>query len=316
MDPQIDPNQLITPDDFKNHWNPEIENQNYHSDKTSVSSTSLKSIIQFSPKTFFHTFFVSDSKIESKAMHLGNLAHMAILEGSKFKERYVVEPIFEGFTQKGERTTNPACKDVKEKKAEWIKNLPVGAIVTTAAEKEKLLGMIDSLLSHRKASEFLSNGESETSGFYRDPKTGIKCRIRPDFMCRQRRIITDLKTTYDVREEVFKWKIFGEGKESLYYDLSLAMYCEGFKEIEGHPVELAAWVAICTQPPYEVAVHPMTLPVHELGLIKYRKALTKLKESIDCGVWHGIQKDDEVSFIFPPDYLMDQYGLECEFQVF
>jgi hypothetical protein len=307
-DKKINPKQLLAPENYQNKWVDGLSDVEYHADKTSVSSSSLKEVEMISLKTFYNTFFISGGKEATKQMKFGKLAHLAILEGAKFKERYVVQPEFFGFTQKGEKTNSANCKEVKEKAAAWLADLPLGTIVTTAEERDKLFGMIDSLLSHAKASDFLKAGIAETSGYYRDPITGVLCRIRPDFMCRERRIITEFKTTEDCREEAFKYKINGE-KYPLWYDFQLAMQCEGFKQIEKHPVELAAWVAINTHGAYEVAVHPMTIPTHDVGHIKYRRALTKLREAIDTNQWPGVQAPNDVSFIVPPDYILEKYGV-------
>lgn len=303
------PKLLLAPEDFENRWVEGVEDHVYHGDKTSVSSSHLKKVKLVSLKTFHHSFFVAGETEPTEPLRFGKLAHLAILEGEKFKERYIVQPEFWGFTQKGEKTNSANCKEVKEKAAAWLADLPKGSIVCTIEDRENLLGMIDSVLSHRKASEFLNAGIAEVSGYYRDPKTGIRCRIKPDFMCRKRRIITEFKTTVDCREEAFKWQIFGDKFNPLWYDFQLAMQCEGFRQIEKHAVELAAWVAIEKKAPYEIAVHPLTVPTQDIGAIKYRLALDDLKKAIDTDRWPGVQDGDDVSFIVPPDYLFDQYGI-------
>lgn len=307
----INPKVLLAPEGFKNHWREDVSIEEYHGDRKSVSSSSLKKVVMVSPKTFYHTFFIADEGEKSESMELGRLAHMAILEGAKFKDRYVVEPEFWGYTQKGERTNSANCKEVKEQRAAWLRDLPPGTIVTTPKQRDKILGMIDSLLSHSRANEFLSAGIAECSGYYVDPKTGILCRIRPDFMCRERRIITDLKTAEDPREEAFRWQIYGD-RYPLWYDFSMAMYCEGFERIEQKKVEIAAWIAIGSKAPHEVAVHAVTIPVSEIGLIKYRRALDRLRESIDTNVWPGIQGPQDVSFIVPTDKMLEDYGVNYD----
>ncbi len=307
----VNPKALLAPEGFVNKWVDGLTDVEYHADKTSVSSSSLKQVVMISEKTFFHTFFVAGERVPTKPMKFGKLAHLAILEGAKFRERYVVMPEIWGLTVKGERTNSKNSKDVQEKEAKWLADLPVGTIVTTAEECEKLFGMIDSLLSHQKAAEFLSAGIAECSGYYRDPVTGILCRIRPDFMCRQRGIIAELKTADDAREAAFRWQIYGE-KYPMWYDFQLAMQAEGFMEIERKPLEVATWIAIQPHGAYEVAVHPMTIPVHDIGIIKYRRALDRLKASLDSGKWPGIQESDGLSFIVPTDHMLEEYGVNYD----
>lgn len=306
----INAKQLLASEGFKNEWRENVDIETYHADKMTVSSSSLKKIIQVSPKTFRHTFFIAGKKELTKSMKLGRLAHMAILEGEKFKYNFIVEPIHEGRTKKGEITNSLNCQEVKDAKAAWWADLPPSAIVTTIEEKDTLLGMIDSLLSHGEANKYLSAGIAEVSGYYVDPDTGIACRVRPDFICRERRIITELKTSDDAREEAFRWKVNGE-RDAYWYDFQLAMQVEGFFQIENQPLELAAWIAIEPHGAYEVAVHPMTIPTQEVGHIKYRRALTRLKESIDTNCWPGIQ-NGETSFIVPTDAVMERYGVNYD----
>lgn len=306
---EINPKQLLAPQEYANSWVEGMNDETYHADKTSVSNSTLKVAELVSLKSFYHSFFVAERKEPSQDMKFGKLAHMAILEGTQFKERYRVMPEFVGPTLDGKMSAQ--SKAAKEKRAAWIADQPPGTIITTMAERDQILGMIDSLLSHAKANDFLRTGIAEVSGFYRDPVTGIRCRIRPDFMCRKRRIITELKTTMDCSEKAFQWQIFGD-RSGLWYAMQLAMQMEGFKIIEGKPIEAAAWVAIEREAPYEVAVHPMWPAVQDLGHIRYRRALTKVKEGIDSGVWSGRQNPDDVSFINPPLAMLDEYGINHE----
>jgi len=305
----IDHRALIVAEDFKNHWVENLDDTDYHADKTSVSSSALKKVSLVSLKTFRHSFFVAGEKAPTEAMKFGKLAHMAILEGEKFRNRYIVMPEFFGYTGKGELTNNANCKEVKEKKAAWLSDIPPGSIITTEEERDQLLGMIEEILSHKVASEYMRSGISEVSGFYRDPETGIRCRIRPDFMDLNRGVIVDLKTTRDCSEKSFQWDVFGNRVGALNYAFSLAMYCEGFSQIEKKPVEASAWIAVEREAPYEVAVHPMTPAVEDIGRIQYHRALTALKQAIDTNDWPGKQRSDDISFIQPPLSLMDEYGL-------
>lgn len=304
----INVRSIIADDTLKNFWRDGVSIEDYHADKTCVSNSTLKLATQYSPKKFHHRFFMAGEKSDTKPMKIGRLAHMALLEGAKFCERYVVMPEFVGLTLDGK--VSAQSKQAKDKRAAWLDDQPPTALIVTEQERDKIVGMIDSILSHKMASDFLSAGIAETSGYFTDAKTGIRCRIRPDFMCEKRRFITEFKTTRDCRESEFKWDIYGERYDSKWYDFQLAMQGVGFQAITGKPLEVAAWVAVETEAPYEVAVHPMTLPVQELGEIKLRRALDVVKACIDSGSWPGVQKPDETSFIVPPDYMMDQYGME------
>lgn len=308
----IKPSDLIHDGSFENHFKHDVIDDVYHADKSFVSSSSLKLMLTKSPKTFYSRHFLGKGKEPTPAMKLGKLAHMAILEGKKFKEKYVVMPKFTGFTKDGRETDSPHSTEVKQKKAEWISKLPTDAVICTEEERDALVGMIESILSNQRAREFFIEGIPECSGYYVDPETKIRCRIRPDFFSPNRMILADLKTTRDCREESFKWDIFGDKFDPLWYDFSLAMYSEGFYQITGKRLNLSAWIAIEKVPPYECAVHPMTIPVQEVGQIKYRQALRLLRKSIDENNWPGVQENGDTSLIVPPDYILEKYGVNYE----
>lgn len=302
-----DINKLIEPSWVSgNRW---VENrtiEEYHADKTHVSASSLKEAVRSSPKHFLHAFTAA-SKKPTDAMNLGRLAHMAVLEGAKFAERYVVLPEFEAPTLDGKMSKQ--SKAAKEMRDEFVRSLPDTAVLVTKQEQEKITGMIESILSHQKASDFLLSGISELSGYYRDDDTGINCRVRPDFMCTRRGIIAEFKTTENCSEDSFRWDVFGDGKRSYWYDFQLAMQVEGFRQIEGRAPEVAAWVAVESAPPYDVAVHVATIPVLDIGQIKYRRALKLLRECITSEKWPGRQDGDDCSLIVPTDAIMDKYGV-------
>lgn len=306
------PKNLISKGDFSPHWLHDVIDDIYHADKSFASSSNLKTILTKSPKTFYARQFGGVSKPATPPMKLGKLAHMAILEGKRFKEKYVVMPEFSGFTKDGKPTTNPNSLEVKQKKAEWLAQVSPDAVVVTEEEREILIGMIDSILTNQRAREFFLEGIPECSGYYVDPETQIRLRIRPDFFSDSRLVMADLKTTRDCREESFKWDIYGEKFDPLWYDFSIAMYAEGFYQITGKRLELAAWIAIEKTPPYECAVHPVTMPVMEVGTIKYRQALRLLRKCIDENHWPGVQNDGETSLIVPPDSVLEKYGVNYE----
>jgi hypothetical protein len=77
----------------------------------------LKELKQ-SPAHLKHS--LNNPKEETEALRQGKLIHFAFENPQQFLETYIVEPIFQGKTQKGELTTSPNCKEVKEKKAEWL----------------------------------------------------------------------------------------------------------------------------------------------------------------------------------------------------
>lgn len=308
----IDPKVLVDDGSFKNCWKENVSIDEYHKDRSFVSSSMLKKILLKSPKTFHFEHFQGKEKEASDAMKMGKLAHLAILEGDEFERRYVVMPKFEAPTLKGEMSEQ--SKEAKMMRREWIESQSPDSIIVTAEQKYNLVGMVKSIVSHETAKEFLREGLPEISGYYVDPETKIRLRIRPDFMSFERNIISDLKKTKNCHERSFQYDICSDGGafEPYWYDFQLAMYCEGYFHITGQKIQAASWLAIEDVEPWEIAVHPMTGSVQALGLVKYRTALRKLRACIDKGEWPGVQENGQVSYIIPPEHILNKYEVNFE----
>lgn len=282
---------LFAPDDFKNHWNELISNEDYHADKTAVNSSSLRRMVK-SPKAFYSAFFLGNNDEPTEAMKFGTLAHMALLEGPKFREKYIVMPEFMEPTLDGK--LSPNSKAAKEKRAQWIADQPSDAVICSKDEQERLFGMIDSLLSHEKAFALLKNGKSELAGYWKDPETGIRCRMKGDFISFNLSALVDVKTTSDC-----VWEEFRKSVEKFRYDIQMAQYDDGIFHITGKRPEHRIWIAIESKPPYEVACHEVSPQYQATGMHEYKKALRKIKECVLTNKWPQSQSDIEYGDMSP-----------------
>jgi hypothetical protein len=298
-----DPKNLIVPEGFQAKWDKDICEADYHADRTALSSTALRKA--FKSSRAFHRYFVDGvGEVESPSMAFGTMAHTAILEGEKFFERYVIEPILEGFTKDGRPTTNPNATEVKNKRAQWLAELPAGVKIVTQEELDRLKWMIDAIVDHPIAFALLKDGLTEASGWYRDPRTGIRCRIRLDFLSFNLNTLVDVKTTQDCTEEAFMRSAF---KNHLLYPVQMAMYDEAIFHITGKRPDHCAWIAIEPKAPFELAVHevgPMTM---QIGRYEYNRLMDRVKLGIDSGEWPGYQVIAGVAE--PPNYIVQHYQL-------
>lgn len=278
---KLEPKDLYVGEDFVPHWAPDLQAEGYHADKSAVGSSSLVLMLK-SPKAFYQGHFLGKKKEETNDMRLGRIIHMALLEGEKFRSRYRVEPVFQGYTQKGELTTNPNAKEVKEKKAAWYADLPPGTVVVTEEELEQITGMIESVSEHEQGRHVFTGGIPERAGFYRDPRTGIKMKIMPDFLGSDLFMVTDYKTAVSCEQRTFGAKAFGE----LRYDLRIWMYAYGVSLIEKKPMPENLFFMVTEKVwPYESAVFFMTDEQKNQAMYDYNKAMDRLKACIDSGSW-------------------------------
>lgn len=265
---------MLAAADFQPHW---VENHPaalYHGDKLSVSSTELRRMHR-SPHKF--RMLRKRPPTPTKAMEFGTLVHGFVLEGADYLKRYVVMPDFK-LTH-----GHPNSNVHKAAKGEWLL-ANIDKLVVTQDELDDVHGILDSLINHQDAFDLLKQGVTEISGYYRDPETGILCRIRPDFLAFDLTVLIDLKTTQDIEEErfsneIWKWR----------YDFQMAMYGEGTEQISGRKVEHHALIACEKEYPYEVAVYHLDEPAIETGARDYHRSLRRLKECIDTDRWPGYQ---------------------------
>lgn len=272
-----DPRAIFAPEDFKPNWIENLPDEVYHADRTAVNSSSLKAMAK-SARAFHGAFFSGRIKEPTDAMKFGTLAHLAILQGAKFRDRYIVQPDFGDMRS----SKNRASRDA------WLAEVPPTHFVVTEDERDDLFGMIDSVLSHERAFALLSKGSPEIAGYWRDAATGIRLRMKADFISFDLGALVDVKTTRDCR-----WPEFRRSVESLRYDIQMAMYADGTSIISGKPTEHKVWLAIEHTFPYEVACHEVP-PQYELtGNYEYRSALQRVKRCVELNEWPQGQPDIE-----------------------
>lgn len=277
MSETIDPKNLLAKADFIPHWDDSVTDDQYHADKTCVGSSQLRKILD-SPKAFYWSFFKGLKEEETEAFRLGKIIHKAVLEGSKFRDSYIVMPEF------GDQRS----KENKAAKVKWFADLPKDKIAVTQDHLDMLIGIIDSVMSHPQGPDLLKNGKSEVAGYYVDQKTGIKIRIKPDFLSFNLAIMVDLKSTRNSERRKFMSSVY-----DYRYDFQMLTYSEGTKAITGKRPEMNTMIAVEKKPPYECAIYYFNDFSLEYAGADYRKALDTLKWCIDNNKWPQRQKSIE-----------------------
>jgi len=263
----IDPS-LITPG-----WR-EIPTDEYHADKTAVNFSSLKHI-EKSSHAFARSYWGKPKK-RTAAMRFGSIAHLAILEGHKFKQMVVVMPDFQSRTAAGVITDSKNTNYYRMQVLEWELAQDPKAIVVTTEDMDRILNMIESVMSNEAAVNLIKRGKPEVIGYWTDKQTGINLRLAGDLLAFDVEVLTDLKTCQDSR-----WELFRKNVESHRYDLQMAMYREGIYHITGIKPQHGAWLAVESQEPYETRIHEVGPKYETIGDFEFRRSIDKLKKSID-----------------------------------
>jgi len=289
---EINPRSIIAGPDFVSGWREDLKTEDYHADKSAINSSSLKHATK-SEYSFAHNFW-GNPKEPTEFMKFGTLYHMAQLEPMKFKEKYIVEPIFEGLTADGKMSTRSAS--AKKKRAEWLAEIPKDAVVVTEDERDRILSMIDSVASHPTASQLLKDGKPEMIGYWKksvkyndedmtEEPLEIALRMMGDFLRFDLGILADLKTCQDSSWESFR-RTHVEGLGAF---LQMAQYKDGVQSITGAPVENCAWIAVESKFPFETAVHEVDYEYDVIGKFQYEQNLKKIKRAIESNCFPQAQ---------------------------
>lgn len=272
------PSDLIAPIDFVNHWDLNVSENTYHADRTSVGSSQLRLILD-SPMAFYDSYYgPPEEPKEKEHFRIGKIVHMAILEPERFKSLYITMPKFVGLTKDGRPSEQ--SKEAKEKKADWLAALPEGFVIVTEADLQLITGIAKSIMAHPQGPDLIKDCVPEITGYYRDPITGIKVRIRPDLLKKNYKALTDLKTAKSTKD-VF----FGSSAFDHRYDLQLATYLIGTKEISGVKPSIVTSMAAEKTRPYETAIYYWEDADLYAAFHDYRYALDMLSKCIETNKW-------------------------------
>lgn len=247
-----------------------------------ISSSGIKRVLK-SPQHYLSDLMGLSDNEENDAFRFGRAAHCLILEPKRFKELYVVEPVFSGLTKDGKESTRSS--EAKAKREAWIKTLDPKAEIVTEEEMKILLYLTDSLVADPVIKNLLKNGNPEVSGFFEDEDTGLWCRFRPDYLSKDKEgrvYLIDLKTTHDSSEG-----LFSTGAARMGYDIQLAFYVDGLEKILGHAIESVGIVTLEKKPPYQTMLYWINEEDIATGRAWYKHALKILKKSMLENDWPG-----------------------------
>lgn len=277
---------LIAPPDFENGWRESMTADEYHADLSAVGSGSLMTILQ-SPYAFYRKFIMQVQE-EREVFRVGKMVHMALLERERFQNTYRLMPKFTGFTKDGKPTDNPNATDIKQKKAAWLSDLPPGGEAISMEDLTMILGITTAMKQHKTIPDVLKEGKPELIGYYRDPETGIRLKIMPDFVTFNFKKLTEIKTARDCGA-----KRFGSSAFEMQYPTRLFMYQEGIFQITGIRPELNSFISLEKKEPYECAHYYLLPEDFAQPESDYRRALRTLKTCIETNSWPLRQMEAE-----------------------
>ena len=268
----------------------DLSNEAYHADKTSLSSSGARKLLPPSCPAKFR-YEHDNPQPASKTFDHGNAAHKKVL-GNGPELILVDHPAW---------TTNAAKAEVAAARAQ-------GGIPLKRHEIDMVNAMAAAIRKHPLAAALLDPafGAPEQSGFWIDGPTGIRRRVRFDWLPSiqgGRLIIPDYKTSADASSEAMQKDIDKYG-----YNCQAAWYLDGVEALS--LADAAAFVFVCQEkePPYLVTVaEPDGLSMH-LARELNRRAIDLYARCVAEDRWPGYS--DEVELIPLPGWKENAYKWE------
>jgi hypothetical protein len=262
----------------------DLTNEEYHADKTSLSSSGARKLLPPSCPAKFR-YEQDHPQPATKTFDYGNAAHKMVLgNGPKL---VVID----------HDTWN-----TKAAKAEVTEARATGAIPLKQHEMQMVKDMAEAIGRHPLAAALLdpAYGAPEQSGFWIDEASGIRCRVRFDWLPSiqgGRLIIPDYKTTTDASNEAMQKDIdkYGYNQQADWYETGARALNLG-----GIDAELLL-IAQEKKPPYLVNVIGIEFGSRVIAEAKNRAAIETFARCTADGYWPGYA-DHEPNYLALPGY--------------
>ena len=249
-----------------------MTNDAYHGDRSAVSSTQLKRML-ISPAHFLAGF--TDPEESTEAMHYGTVLHGRMLEPDSFATRFFALPKVNRTTKQGK-----AMHETYMQEAAGRFTFPAGWL-------DGIERIVDNARMHKRVRSILSGGEAEVAFSWIDEETGIKLKMKADWLTPGFNLMADVKSAVDVTSDGF-----GKACARLGYALSAFMYTEGLRAVTGASAEWA-FIACEKDAPHTVAAYRGGEALMRRGRALYRSALRRLSECRSQGRFPMLQADGE-----------------------
>ena len=253
-----------------------IPNEIYHGQLTatpSVSRSGLSTILQVSPRHFWHDSYLNPNREDdapSKAVALGSAAHHLILGEDSFRRYFVVRP-----DQWDSWRSGAAQQWRAEAEA-------AGLTVLVPEQMTAIRGMAESLALEPLVRLGILNGLIEHSIVWQDAETGVWLKVRPDCIPRDGVDVADLKTVARITDDDLSRSVGDTGM-----NIQGAMIREALRVVAGIEVRDFIPVFVESKPPHCVQIRALAQEDLELGHRQFRTAVRRFARCIETGVWPG-----------------------------
>lgn len=232
-------------------------------------SKTLVTKLDEAASVYRHAIDNRDADSESKALRIGKALHCA-MEGT-FNVIYLEGPDV--------ARNAKAWKEFEGQHPEKICLQP-----DEIADVKNMKLAID---AYGPAQELLSQlGRYEVSYYWIDPRTGLLCKCRPDWISADQKTVVDFKTARDVSHFGFRKDAYDR-----HYFVSAAMTLDGIYQTTGIRPERYIFLTVRSTPVHLVAAYEATRDEIALGRGFVRRNLARLKLCEESGSWPGLPEE-------------------------
>lgn len=271
-------------DDGHPGWVDGLSAEAYHADRTTISSSGLRALLPPGCPAQYQ-YDRDNPPAPKREFDLGHAVHGEVLgEGPEID----VLP-FDSYL------TKPA-KEARDEARE------MGVVPLLRHEWDQVQAMAEAIRQHPVAGPLFAPGTgiAERSLYWTEPRTGVRCRVRPDWLKEAgegRRIVVDLKTARAVDPAALQRAVYEHG-----YHAQAAFYLEGVKALGLHGDQEPAFIFVFQSktPPYLVHLVELDFPALTLGAARNERALQIYAECQRTGIWPGF--NDRITYLPLPPY--------------
>lgn len=267
----------------------------YHDDccvGPSISSTGLRKIREFSPAHYWAESSLNPDlqewpeDEEKKAFVLGGAVHHLLLDPANFSRLYMVRP-----SMWADWRTKAAQAWRAERWAE-------GVHVMDGDEMAKVKGMADALKGHQVHRDGILDGAIELSIVWKDPKTGVWIKSRPDAIPLSGAMLADIKCLRDCRRRPFAMAV-----KEYRFDMQMALGGIGIEHVIHREIEDYVLVGVETKAPHVVVLRPIDSERIRWSRLELRYAIDTFAtcwrawsaapdDETRARCWPGLEHDD------------------------
>jgi len=146
--------------------------------------------------------------------------------------------------------------------------------------------MVGSVLSKDIGRTLLESGIPESTMMAVDPRSGVLCKIRPDWLPDGHDTIVDLKTAASAA-----FQDFSQAAGRFGYAIQAALYRHIYAEVRSTKKPAFHHIVVENEPPYDCVIYEMDQEALECGENKIRHALDIWAQCEESGYWPGIGYD-------------------------